>query len=171
MSKGWGDWRDSPSLLWRLSTKHGSAGDLGDIGVHIYDLTSFLFGDISTIYCQLKTFDKGVAGNRVGEYVFDANDNFASTVTFANGALGTIHSSRWAVGQANSLRARVYGTRARIEIDLDRSYDEYKVCTGEDNIKAFKWETVKARPRRPTTSASSTAFAPGSRTRPTLPTV
>jgi len=146
VSKGWGDWHDSPSLLWRLSTRHGSAGDLGDIGVHIYDLTSFLVGDIGSIYCQLKTFDKGVPGNRVGEYVFDANDSFASTVTFANGALGTIHSSRWAVGQANSLRARVYGTQGGLEVDLDRSYEEYKVCLGEDNIKTFKWETVKAPP-------------------------
>jgi predicted dehydrogenase len=146
VSRGWGDWRESPGLLWRLSTAHGSAGDLGDIGVHIYDLTSLLCGDIASIYCKLETFDKGIPGNRIGEYLFDANDSFASTVTFANGALGTIHSSRWAIGHANSLRARVYGTLGGIEVDLDRSYEEYRVCIGEENIKAFKWETVKCPP-------------------------
>ena len=30
----WGDWRTSPTWLWRLSQKHGSQGVLGDIGVH-----------------------------------------------------------------------------------------------------------------------------------------
>lgn len=146
VSKGWGDWRTAPGMMWRLSTRHGSAGDLGDIGVHIYDLTNLLCGDIARISCTLKTFDKGIPGNQVGEFVFDANDSFVSTVVFANGALGTIHSSRWAIGQANSLRARVFGTLGGLEVDLDRSYDEYRVCIGEENIKAFKWETVKCPP-------------------------
>ncbi len=146
VSHGWGDWRSMPSMLWRLSTQHGSAGVLGDIGVHIYDMTSFLCGDIDTIQCSLRTFDKGEPENRIGEYVLDANDSFVSTVSFCNGGLGTVHASRWAIGQANSLRARVYGDQGAIEIDLDRSYDEYRICKGIVNIDKFKWETVKAAP-------------------------
>ncbi|MCS7061652.1 MAG: Gfo/Idh/MocA family oxidoreductase [Anaerolineae bacterium] len=160
VSKGWGDWRESPGLLWRLSTKHGSAGDLGDIGVHIYDLTSFLCGDIAEIYCKLRTFDKGVPGNQIGEYVLDANDSFVSTVMFANGAIGAIHSSRWAVGHSNSLRARVYGTAGAIEIDLDRAYDEYRICAGEENMKTYHWETVKC----PPTPSNYERFIEGIRT-------
>ncbi|MCC6579835.1 MAG: Gfo/Idh/MocA family oxidoreductase, partial [Phycisphaeraceae bacterium] len=111
VSKGWGDWRTSDALLWRLSTRHGSAGTLGDIGVHIYDMTSLICGDITEINCTLRTFDKGVKNNRVGDYIFDANDSFVSQVTFAGGAMGTIHSTRWATGQPNSLRVRAYGTK------------------------------------------------------------
>jgi predicted dehydrogenase len=143
VSNGWGDWRTSPGMLWRLSTAHGSMGVLGDIGVHIYDLTSFLVGDIASIQCTLRTFDKDI-GNSKDEYMFDANDSFVSTVSFKNGALGTIHASRWAVGQANSLRARVYGDQGAIEIDLDRSYEEYRICKGREAIDKFTWETVKA---------------------------
>ncbi len=44
-------------------------------------------------------------------------------------ALGTIHSSRWATGQGNSLRVRVYGDQGAIEVDLDRAYDEYRICS------------------------------------------
>jgi predicted dehydrogenase len=146
VSKGWGDWRVGDSMLWRLSTRHGSAGVLGDIGVHIYDMTTLLAGDIDTISCTLRTFDKGVPGNRIGDFEFDANDSFVSTVSFSNGALGTVHSSRWAVGQANSLRTRIYGDQGAIEIDLDRSYDEYRICTGSVNIDKFQWETVKCTP-------------------------
>ncbi|HEY3378162.1 MAG TPA: Gfo/Idh/MocA family oxidoreductase [Armatimonadota bacterium] len=142
----WGDWRTKPGLTWRLSTQHGSAGDLGDIGCHIYDMTTLLCGDIAEIDCHLKTFDKGVPGNKLGEYTLDANDSFVSTVTFANGALGTVHSSRWATGQANSLRVRVYGDAGAIEIDLDRSYSEYRICAGKKNIAKFIWKTVECPP-------------------------
>ncbi|MEM6821201.1 MAG: Gfo/Idh/MocA family oxidoreductase, partial [Verrucomicrobiota bacterium] len=33
----WGDWRKTPAWLWRQSSKHGSKGVLGDVGVHIVD--------------------------------------------------------------------------------------------------------------------------------------
>jgi predicted dehydrogenase len=139
----WGDWTKQGAWMWRLSTRHGSAGTLGDLGCHIYDMTAMLCGDIAEIDCRLKTFDKGTAGNRSGEYVFDANDSFISTVTFRNGALGTIHSSRWASGHSNSLRVRVYGTKGGVEVDLDRSYDEYYRCTGKADMTSARWKTVK----------------------------
>jgi len=146
VSRAWGDWRKTDSLLWRLSTKHGSMGTLGDIGVHIYDLTSFLCGDFAQIHCKLKSFDKGVLGNQVGEYVLDANDSFVSSVIFKNGAIGAINGSRWAIGQINSLRARVYGDKGAVEIDLDKAYDEYRVCVGQRNIDKPTWKTVKCPP-------------------------
>ena len=146
VSRTWGDWHKSEGWLWRLSTKHGSLGCLGDIGVHIYDLTSLLCGDFSQIYCKLKSFDKGVPENRVGEYVLDANDSIATTVVFKNGALGTITSSRWAVGQTNSLRARVYGGKGAIDVDLDRAYGEYRICAGRKDIDKPTWKTVKCPP-------------------------
>ena len=146
ISRGWGDWRQAPGMTWRLSTKHGSAGVLGDLGCHIYDLTTLLAGDIASIDCRLKTFDKGVRGNRLGEYVLDANDSFVSTVEFANGAIGTVHSSRWATGHMNSLRCRVHGDKGAIEIDLDRAYDEYRLCFGPAAIDKPEWKTVKCKP-------------------------
>jgi len=56
-------------------------------------------GPIKRVYCKLQTFPK-VAGNRMGEYILDANDSAVMTVEFANGALGTIHTSRWVAGHA-----------------------------------------------------------------------
>ena len=146
VSTSWGSWQTNPGLTWRLSTKHGSAGVLGDLGCHIYDLATLLCGDIAEIDCRLRTFDKPVPGQRLGDYVLDANDSFVSTVVFANGAIGTVHSSRWATGQANSLRARVYGDKGAIEVDLDSGYQQYKICTGKDNINAHKWEVVECKP-------------------------
>jgi predicted dehydrogenase len=134
---GWGDWRQRPGLLWRLSTRHGSTGVLGDLGCHIYDMSSFLCGDISQIYCSLETYDKGI--DRIEDYVFDANDSMVATVTFANGVLGTIHSTRWAPGYKNREFVRVYGTKGSIEVDFDKSRETYQIHpSGADG-----WETVE----------------------------
>ncbi len=143
----WGDWRTSSGLTWRLSTAHGSAGVLGDLGCHIFDLTSLLAGeDIVEIFCRLGTFDKGVKDNRLGEYVLDANDSFVANIALAGGAMGTVHSSRWACGHHNSLRCRLYGDAGAIEVDLDSGYDQYKICRGKDALEAARWDVVKCEP-------------------------
>jgi predicted dehydrogenase len=140
----WGDWRTQQSLTWRLSKRHGSGGVLGDIGCHIYDLAALLAGDIASISCSLETFDKGVKGNRIGPYVLDANDSFVSTVKLADGALGCVHATRWATGHMNSLRVRVYGDEGAVEVDLDRSYDQYRLTRGNAIRKAL-WKDVSCR--------------------------
>lgn len=142
-SRGWGDWRTSSQWLWRLSTEHGSAGTLGDIGCHLYDATALLAGPIRSISCRLETFSKGVRGNRVGEYVLDANDSFVSTVQFAHGALGAVHATRWASGHLNSLRFRVYGDAGAIEVDLDHSLREIRMCRGARNLDRAQWRSVR----------------------------
>jgi predicted dehydrogenase len=145
----WGDWRTMPALTWRLSTKHGSAGVMGDVGCHIYDLAALLCGDIAEVSCRLETFDKGVKGGRIGPYVLDANDSFVSTVRLAGGGIGTVHATRWATGHLKSLRVRVYGDEGAVEVDLDRSRDSYRVCRGKARIRKSRWTEVACR-RTPT---------------------
>jgi predicted dehydrogenase len=140
-SKSWGDWRKSPAMLWRLSKKHGSQGTLGDLGVHIIDFATFPAGDIKSLECRLKTFPKP-GGGRIGEYVFDANDSAVIAVELKNGAIGTIHTTRWAVGHVNSIKLGIYGEVGGLEIDLDRSIDTLRICRGKDMRKSV-WKTVK----------------------------
>lgn len=143
-SKVWGDWRTTPAWLWRLSTRHGSRGVLGDIGVHIVDFATFPAGPIKSVYGKLKTFDKA-KGNRVGEYVLDANDSAVMTVEFANGALGTIHTTRWSGGHANRLFLKISGAKGSIEIDSERSTTSYKLSVGDDLDKAT-WTEIPCKP-------------------------
>jgi len=142
-SKYWGDWRKGSGWLWRLSKAHGSLGVLGDIGVHIFDFASYAAGDIRRVDCRLKTFPKA-KGNVVKGYKLDANDSAVATVELANGAIGTIHTTRWATGHANSLLLRIFGDKGGIGVDLDRSYNEVQVCCGKD-IDKLEWRTVRCR--------------------------
>ncbi len=144
VGKSWGDWHKTEAFLWRLSTKHGSAGTLGDLGVHLYDLASFIVGDFDELACSLKTFDKGV--KRIGPYVLDANDSVLTTVRFQNGALGTLHTTRWATGHINTVALRVYGDKGALDLNLDRpTPDTLRVCLGKD-VNTAQWWPVKCPP-------------------------
>ncbi len=142
-----GDWRTSPRLTWRLSSKHGSKGVLGDIGIHIVDFASFAVGKVKTVNAHLKAFHT-LKGKTHGEYVLDANDTALVQVEFTNGALGTIQTTRWAVGHGNTVQLRVYGTKGSLRIDLDRAWDQIEVSLGKD-IDSHRWKTVKC-PKTPT---------------------
>jgi predicted dehydrogenase len=141
-SKSLGDWRTTPAWLWRLSTKHGSLGTLGDIGVHLYDLATFVVGDIAELACELKTFDKGQKS--IGEYLLDANDSVVTTARFRNGALGTLHTTRWAAGHKNTVALRVFGDKGSLDLNLDRpAGEQLRVCLGEKNRDAVIWKPMK----------------------------
>ena len=134
-----GDW------MWRLSTGHGSNGTLGDIGIHILDFTTFAAGqDIASMNCRLQTFNK-VPGDKIGEYVLDANDSFVISAEFANGAIGTIHSSRWASGHSNDQRLRIYGDKGGLELSHGHWGSLLRLCAGAD-VATSTWREVTAEP-------------------------
>lgn len=136
----WGDWRKSPQWLWRLSKARGSAGTINDIGIHILDFASMPLGSLDSVHCRLKCFEKP-EGRVVGDYELDANDSAIITAEFTNGALGTIHTTRWAYPHKNSLRLDLHGDKAAIEIDLNASWDTLNInrILGRE---AMEWETV-----------------------------
>ncbi|MEM6823049.1 MAG: Gfo/Idh/MocA family oxidoreductase, partial [Verrucomicrobiota bacterium] len=141
----WGDWRKTPAWLWRQSSKHGSKGVLGDVGVHIVDFATFpIDSQVKKVNCQLKTFNN-IKGKKHDGYTLDANDSAFIRCELANGAVGIIQTSRWATGYANNLHLEVFGEKGALKIDLDHSYDDFEVCTGKDIHKA-EWKTIKCKP-------------------------
>ena len=145
VSKAWGDWMTESKWLWRLSTKHGSNGVLGDVGIHILDFASYGAGsDVERIFTRLKTFDK-YEGNKIGVYDLDANDSFTMTAELENGAMGVIHASRWATGHLNELRLRIHGDKGALEVIHTPDYSSLRACIGEDVEKAI-WKTIDVDP-------------------------
>ncbi|WP_455273352.1 Gfo/Idh/MocA family protein [Rhizobium herbae] len=143
VSKAWGDWATESQWLWRLSTKHGSNGVLGDVGIHILDFAGYgAATDVEHIFARLKTFDKA-PGNKIGEYDLDANDSFTMTAEFDNGAMGVIHASRWAVGHLNELRLRMHGDKGAIEVIHTPDGSTLRACLGDD-IEKGVWRDIDA---------------------------
>ncbi len=145
VSKAWGDWTTESQWLWRLSTKHGSNGVLGDVGIHILDFAGFgAATEIDRVFARLKTFDKA-PGNRIGEYDLDANDSFTMTAEFTNGAMGVIHASRWATGHLNELRLRVHGDKGALEVIHRPDASQLRACLKED-VENAVWKEIEVDP-------------------------
>lgn len=130
----WGDWQTETQWLWRLSTSHGSNGVLGDVGVHIVDFATFAANSaVAEVSCRLTTFDKAPDG-KIGEYVLDANDSAVMHVRLANGAVGVIHTTRFATGHLNDLTLRIHGTHGALEITDHMGKRTLRGCLGEDRF-------------------------------------
>ena len=141
----WGHWDREPQWLWRLSTKHGSKGVLGDVGIHILDFATFIAGmDATQVSCLLQTFDKA-PGGQIGEYVLDANDSATMQLRLTNGALGTVAATRFATGHLNDLRLRLYGQTGGLEVTFEKTVSHLRACLGED-IATGTWTDVDCPP-------------------------
>ena len=142
----WGDWRTESKWLWRLSTAHGSAGVLGDIGVHIVDFASHVTGlGVADMSCRLTTFGKA-PGDRIGEYVLDA-DSFAMHMRLEGGATGVVHASRMASGHINDLSLRIFGTAGGLDVRFEGGESRLRACLGADLVTAT-WREVECSPVR-----------------------
>lgn len=145
VGKHWGDWRTEDRWLWRLSTAHGSKGTVGDIGIHVIDFATFgAASDIVALTSRVKTFHKA-KGDRIGEYVLDANDSFVMTAELQNGALGTITATRFATGNANDLRLSLYGDRGGLKVHTDGKASLLILCAGKD-MDTQTWREVTCPP-------------------------
>ncbi|WP_417242085.1 Gfo/Idh/MocA family protein [Celeribacter sp.] len=143
----WGDWKTDPTWLWRLSTRHGSKGVLGDVGVHILDFATLAAGSrVDDISCRLTTFDKA-PGGAIGAYTLDANDSATMQVRLQNGAVGVVHASRFATGHLNDLTLRIHGTDGAIEVCDHNHKSTMRACLGDDRLTAT-WRDITSPPVR-----------------------
>jgi len=138
----WGHWDRESQWLWRLSSKHGSKGVLGDVGIHILDFATFVAGQpVAEISCRLATFDKA-PGGQIGEYVLDANDSATMHVVLGNGALGTVAATRFASGHLNDLRLRLYGDKGGIEVSWEKNVSRLRACL-EPDLQTATWTEIE----------------------------
>jgi predicted dehydrogenase len=160
VSKAWGDWATEERWLWRLSTKHGSTGVLGDVGIHILDFASYGANDeIVSVEGQLVTFPKA-KDDRIGDYVLDANDSMALTARLASGALATVLATRFATGHANDLTLSLHGTRGALLVETDGKTSSLKGCLGKD-VDANRWKKIELDPVRRNASRFADALESG----------
>ena len=92
-------WRTDPKLA-------GASNCVGDIGSHIEHMASYVTGlEIESLLARLDHFGKGRP----------LDDNASILLNYKGGAKGIYWCSQVAVGHDNSLRIRVYGTKAGLE--------------------------------------------------------
>lgn len=92
---------------WRTNPEEaGASSCLGDIGTHAENLARYITGlEIEELCAEFTTF---VEGRKLED---DAN----LLIRYKGGAKGVLYASQISAGEENSLRVRVYGSRASLE--------------------------------------------------------
>ena len=96
------DWIVNPDFprVWRLEKTRTGSGALGDLVSHCVDLSRYLVGEISEVAGLLKTFitERSLPDSRLMAPV-DVDDAALCMARFANGAVGSIEGTRFALGR------------------------------------------------------------------------
>ena len=141
---------DSP-LAWRLQKEIAGSGAHGDLGAHLIDLAHYLIGDISEVIGMSETFIKerpipdetsGLSGtsSKSGEKgPVTVDDATLFLARFANGALGSFESSRFATGHRSTNSFEINGSKGSVIFDFERM-NELQVFFTDDqeDVQGFR---------------------------------
>jgi len=145
---------------WRFQREVAGAGALGDLGAHAIAFAHYLVGDIARVCGLTKTFipDRPVSDGGYGHRAKAAgtgprraveNEDCAHVlVEFANGATGTLETSRIATGHKVHLAYEVIGTRGALYFVHDRM-NELKVYFSDDPEDRRGFRTIQLGPEHP----------------------
>jgi predicted dehydrogenase len=123
------DWGDDPSLdTWRFHPDEAGSGALGDLGAHVVDLARYLVGDVASVSGLVKTF---LPGRQV-------DDAIEAAVEFENGAVGTLESTRLALGRRNAFQWEINGQKASLAFDMERLNELQVFRADGDRARGFK---------------------------------
>ena len=99
-----GNWHNDPALA-------GPGGTLLDVGVHAWHLAQFVSGQTpQQLLAELSTF---VPGRTLDDHV-------QVMLRYANGAKGTLWASQVATGCENTVRLRLFGSKAQLDFDQEQ---------------------------------------------------
>jgi len=114
-------WRTDPS-------RSGISGCIGDIGSHCENLVSYITGlELESICADLSIFAPGR----------QLDDDGNILLRFQGGAVGILTASQVCPGQENSLRIRVWGTKAGLEWVQEEPNFLY-VISNDEPTKVYK---------------------------------
>ncbi|MEI6759990.1 MAG: Gfo/Idh/MocA family oxidoreductase [Betaproteobacteria bacterium] len=108
---------------WRVDpARAGAGGSLGDIGSHAEHLARYVTGlQLAQVCADVTTF---VDGRQL-------DDNAHVMLRYANGARGMLWCSQVAPGNENSLKLRVYGSKAGLEFHQENPNQLWFTPLGE----------------------------------------
>ena len=135
---------------WRLQQEFAGSGTLNDMGSHIVNMALHLVGPITELCADLKTVhgQRPIVGQE-GEFgAVENDDQVHMLVRFANGAQGTLESSRIAWGRKNGLWFEVTGTKGTLIFDQER-LSELQLFTAEDATNRQGFRRILVGPEHP----------------------
>jgi len=142
--RGWvdEDYQADPDLpwSWRAKVSDAGLGALGDLGCHLVSMAYTVVGPIDRLSADMQTIHKTrPLADGSGRAEVENEDTASALVRFANGAAGSISTSRSAWGRKNRLTWEAHGSQGMICFDQERM-NELQVYrnTGEAGLQGFQ---------------------------------
>ncbi len=130
-------------LEWRFRKEYGGTGVLGDLGVHLIDMCTYLVGDIKQVYGKLDIIVKERKFLDSEEYAPVTTDDACNFIaSFDNGKTANFSISRCVLGHRNTITFDIFGSEGLISFDLNHP-DELTICIGKADKECGGTHTVK----------------------------
>jgi len=130
-------------LEWRFVKEYAGTGVLGDLGVHLIDMAELLTGKILEVSAVTDIIVKKRKRLNSDEYGDVETDDYCSFLAnMENGVHGNFVVTRCALGQKNTIKFDIYGSKGVISFNLNKP-DELGVCVGEIDYMTKSLHTVK----------------------------
>ena len=138
------------AFSWRLKREFSGSGTLGDMGSHIINMVHYLVAPITQVCADLQTVhtQRPLMGETQGMGKVENDDQVHMMVRFANGAIGTLESSRIAWGRKNGLWFEVTGTKGTLIYDQER-LSELQLYTADDAKNRQGFRRILTGPEHP----------------------
>lgn len=118
-------------LDWRFVKTYAGTGVLGDLGVHLIDMATFLVGDITEVVGTTATVVKQRKRLDSEELApVETDDTCSFLARFACGAAANFFITRCAYGNVNTIQFEIYGTEGVLRFNLNEP-DKLQVCIGK----------------------------------------
>lgn len=118
-------------LEWRFIKEYAGSGVLGDLGVHLIDMVTYLLGDITEVCGTTDILVKRrplIGSDGIGEVTTDDACNFVAVM--ADGKTANFGITRCALGNANTIKYQIFGSEGVLEFNLNDP-TVLGVCIGE----------------------------------------
>ena len=131
-----GLWKDRP-MEWRFEKEKAGTGVLGDLGVHLVDMVRLLIADIDSVVAHTEIIIKERPIRGSSEIGTVETDDFCTFIArLKNSAMVNFSISRCALGEKNSIRFDIYGTKGMLSVDLNNPKVLGVCYAGEDPASA-----------------------------------
>ncbi|MGN0178603.1 MAG: Gfo/Idh/MocA family protein [Monoglobaceae bacterium] len=138
-----GSFIEGRRLEWRFDKKLSGTGAIGDLGVHLIDMTRYLLGDITGVSARKGTVVKKRMKLDSDEWADVTTDDYCTFIAdIEGGATASFTVTRCAHGHSNTIKYDIFGKDGVISFNLNNP-EEIGICLGEIDVKAGGLHTVR----------------------------
>ena len=107
-------------LEWRFVKEYAGSGTLGDLGVHLIDMTRFLIGDFRSVYGMSRIVVKErqkIGSDEIG--LVNTDDLTGFMARLDGDVIANFLVTKCAIGESNTIKYEVFGTDGVIKFNLN----------------------------------------------------